>query len=559
MLVLTPEDAAIATPGELTLREPAPGHWTAECGGVWLDDPDDPRGHAERFARPEDLRGVDAVVLVGGGLGYRVERLRALGVPRIVVLEPFPELRALMTPGGALAPRYEATLVAADLAELQRCVAETHATPDQLRVFSSSAYARLFPGLLDRCRHFIQSGLAMGELAYESLQYRARLGALHTAENVQRLTGTARVDRLGMPLAGTPAFIVSAGPSLDRNVHLIDEAAKRGPVFAVNTAAKAIEYLGGPVDVLVTIESLPVGDQLAQSARALLLDISAHASSFDAPIEPKVVTFGLERAQYVADHLGVGEFPTAGNVGTFAVQAALNLGANPVVLLGQDCAFPDGRMYASHCDRDMWRARVEGGDVVLECDEELWTLFSEYELPAAQVTELVKLPRWGGEGLVASNPMFARIAAYLASLSLARPEYFDRRLVNATEGGARIDGWEEARLEDLLAELPVREHGLHAALAHTPRYTGAEIDRVRKTIQSELRAVERMAGKCLDKRGPARDEAAAKLRRAAAKTPLVNGHATGRLLTLRRENPPDRARQTFREIKSSARLLRFAV
>ncbi|MEM1416161.1 MAG: 6-hydroxymethylpterin diphosphokinase MptE-like protein [Myxococcota bacterium] len=559
MFLMTPEDPDIEVPGSATLVELPNGQRSARVGDLWLDDPVDPKGNAGRFVGPEDLRGADTVLLVGGGAGHRVERLRALGVRRIVTLEPFPELRALMEPGGPLFPSYEGTLVAGTLAELQWQVAATFATRESLRVFGSRPYAALFPDLLERCRPFVGRGLAMGEDAYEALQYRARLGAKHTAENVRRLAGTVRVDQLGAPLRGMPAFIVSAGPSLDRNLHLIEEAAKRGPVFAVNTAAKAIEHAQGTVDVLVTIESLPVGDQLSRTARSLLLDISAHASSFEAPIEPKVVTFGLERAQYVADHLGVGEFQTAGNVGTFALQAALNFGADPVVLLGQDCAFPDGRMYASHCQRDMWRARIEGRKVVLECDEALWRLFSEYELPAAQVTERIDLPAWGGAGSVVSNPMFTRIATHLQTVAASRPEYAGRRFINATEGGASLEGWEEKPLEALLAELPERTHGLHEALAEAPRYGAPEVERARRAMQGELRAVERIAGKCLDKRGAAREQAAMKLRAAAAKAPLVNGHAAGRLLTLRREDPPDRARQTFQEIKDSARLLRFAV
>ena len=100
---------------------------------------------------------------------------------------------------------------------------------------------------------------------------------------------------------------------------------------------------------------------------------------------------------------------------------------------------------------------------------------------------------------------------------------------------------------------------MREALAAAPRYAAEEVARAREAVKGGLRAVERLAGKCMDKRGAAQQRAAAKLRDAAAKAPLVNGHAAGRLLRLRRENPPDKVKQTFREIRDSARLLRFAV
>ena len=532
------------------------GATSARVGEVWLEDPRDPVGQARAFMTPEEARELDAVVLFGGGTGHRVARLRELGIRHVVVMEPFAALRDLAR--GPLLPRFEGTFLAGDDGELSDAVAAAMTTPDRIRLVASRGYATLFPDFEARCQAATREGLAFGEVQFNTLRYRTPLSAKQLAENVRRLTGTVKLASLGRPLEGKPAFIVSAGPSLDRNVHLLPKAATRGAVFAVNTAAKAVEHAGGTVDVLCALESLPHAHQLAVSARALLLDLSTHAASFDVAVEPKLVGFGAAGGEHVARHLPMPRFESAGNVANLALRACLLWGADPIVLIGQDCAFPGGRLYASHCGRDMWRARVEGDAVHFEVDEDVWRLFSEHDIPAPRRSPALALPAWGDpQGRVDSAPAFANVAKYLRLVK--EREASDRRLVNATEGGARIDGWEETRLEALLDELPEQDHGLHDALGRAPRFTGAEVEKARRGLKGELQAVEQAAARCLQRSGPARERASQRLRAAAAKAPLVNGYASGELLELRREAPKDRTKRTFQVIQRSARLLGRAI
>ncbi|MEM1418581.1 MAG: 6-hydroxymethylpterin diphosphokinase MptE-like protein, partial [Myxococcota bacterium] len=483
------------------------GATSARVGDVWLEDPRDPVAQARAFISPAEAKTLDTVVLFGGGTGHRVARLREVGVRHVVVYEPFPELRELAR--GPLLPRFEGTFLAGDEDELIDAVAAAMTKPEQIQLLSSRGYATLFPDFQARCNAAAREGLAFGEVQFNTLMYRTPLSAQQLAENVRRLAGTIKIAGLARPLEGKPAFIVSAGPSLDRNVHLVADAAKRGAVFAVNTAAKAVEHAGAPVDVLCALESLPHGHQLAVKAKSLLLDLSTHATSFDAEVEPKLVGFGAAGGEHVARHLPMPRFESAGNVANLALRACLLWGADPIVVLGQDCAFPDGRLYASHGGRDMWRARVEGEVVHFEVEEAIWKLFSDHDIPPPRQSPALELPAWGGAGTVTSSPVFANVAKYLHIIS--RGEAQGRTLIDATEGGARIEGWTERRLEDVLAELPERAHGLHEAFEVAPRFSQEEVDRARRSLKGELLAVEKAAAQCVQKTGSARDRAAKRL------------------------------------------------
>ena len=550
---MTMARAEAAPRGRLEIGTTASGAIVARVGDVWLEDPRDPVRAAEAFMTPEQAEGVELVVLVGGGTGHRVTRLRALGIRHIVVHEPLEALRAQIR--GPLAPIFQGCLLTGSPEELAAAVRKTVARPERTRLVTSGGYAQLFPGLLAECADPVNQGLAAAREAFETGRHRATLGTEQLAANVRRLPGKVKVGALAAtrPLAGKPAFLIAAGPSLDRNLALVAEAQRRGPVFAVNTAARAVEHVGGAIDVLVALEPLPLGDQLSTSARALLCDVSSHPSTLEAGLGATLVSFGAPRGEHLEEHFGLPPFPTEGNVATYAVRAALNLGADPVVLLGQDCAFPDGRMYASHCQRDMWRARVVGDEVHLDVDETLWRLFTDHAIPELRRDRLVWMPAWGdAEARVASIPMFARIAETLVVMADRSP---GARLINATEGGAHLRGWEDRTLADVLSELPERPHGLHEAIAAAPRFEAEEVARVRATLARELKALARASEKALLARGAARRRALERTQRAADASPLAKAHALREQMALEREQARDREKRGARILRSSARTL----
>ena len=83
------------------------------------------------------------------------------------------------------------------------------------------------------------------------------------------------------PLAGCPVFIVSAGPSLDRNGHLLKKAREHGVVFAVNTSGPCVKMHGAEVDVLVSIEAMDASSQMRDiDPDILALDLTANPNSF---------------------------------------------------------------------------------------------------------------------------------------------------------------------------------------------------------------------------------------------------------------------------------------
>jgi hypothetical protein len=161
---------------------------------------------------------------------------------------------------------------------------------------------------------------------------------------------------------------------------------------------------------------------------------------------------------------------------------------------------------------------------------------------------MTPVPAWGGHGEVHSTLGFSAIRSWLALaadvLDHDRP---DQRLINATEGGAHVAGFEELTLQSVLASLPERnitpKSLFEAAVAAKPPLTRAELAawlqeqlhgaRGARHAARRLRRWAKVAERALQSDDPrsitrvfAKLEAAeASVKRAVRASPFVDGYA----------------------------------
>jgi hypothetical protein len=213
--------------------------------------------------------------------------------------------------------------------------------------------------------------------------------------------------------------------------------------------------------------------------------------------------------------------PVCGSVSTVAFSLAQRLGCSPIVLTGQDLAYTDGQAYAPGSAYQESRVRVseDGTELILDWCDTLKQTHRGAVAPMHEREPLERVPAWGGGGSVLSGIGFSAIRAWFetAARTLSR-EYPDQRLVNATEGGARIDGFSERSLSDVLKELPLRtitaeslaRDARAAARPLTRQRIGAWAARQRELthqVRRSARRVRRLAERC--DRALARDDSTA--------------------------------------------------
>jgi hypothetical protein len=202
----------------------------------------------------------------------------------------------------------------------------------------------------------------------------------------------------------------------------------------------------------------------------------------DSPVFPFVdaLAFFVPLGKRVG--LGKG-IPPGGSVANTAFNLCRMMGADPLILIGQDLAYTGGRAYARGTAFEQMQADVRDGVAHFDNLDCKRGLCAEAGFSPLEAARAIPIEGWGG-GMVYTTSDFNY---FRTSYEAAAREAADVRLINATEGGARIAGFEERRLLDVLEDLEPRSP---LELPDGPRIEGEVVQRV---IENELRAAVQVA------------------------------------------------------------------
>jgi hypothetical protein len=220
------------------------------------------------------------------------------------------------------------------------------------------------------------------------------------------------------------------------------------------------------IDLSALLSQVPYLDEVVRA-----FSMTAHPKTMRTGKGPLLPVYeGLPQFAPLNSLGGADGLAVCGSVSTLAFSLAQRLGCSPIVLVGQDLAYPGGQTYASGTPYEGSRVKVsaDGASLVHERSAALKAANDKLieQEPLREVTA------WGGEGSVPSTIGFAAVRNWLELaaelLGRDRPE---QRLINATEGGARVVGFEElplAKVLEPLAELNITPQSI-AEAAHRER------------------------------------------------------------------------------------------
>jgi hypothetical protein len=454
----------------LTLEAVRAAEATGDLAGLDLGVPVLARGSSLLGQTPSDAELSEAashqsnlLVVFGLGLGETARALRALTDEPIVVYEPDPAiLRRVLELGPTDLSDFEIVCTTHDLTQIWPTVFGQRRSAV---VLSTPGYADAFPAAAADLRATVAELVQRSRVNNETHRLRARDWVADVLANVELLSEHPGFLALSGKYRGVPAFVVGAGPSLGKNGHHLVEAQKKGIVFALNSSARALARLGVEPQVVACMESIDVSHLLREvsyldrSIRAFSL--SAHPNTLRTGQGPLLPVWEgiLQLALPLFQLTGQSGLAVSGSVSTLVFALAQRLGCSPIVFVGQDLAYTDGRAYAAGTPYENSRVErnADGRRIELKWCE---TLRGTHRLAGEGMHEsepLNETVAWGGEGHVLSSIAFSAVRGWLegAATVLSR-ESPDTRLVNATEGGSRILGFEEMTLEALLETLPER-------------------------------------------------------------------------------------------------------
>lgn len=229
------------------------------------------------------------------------------------------------------------------------------------------------------------------------------------------------------------AILVSAGPSLNKNIQMLKKAKNRLFILAVDTAVKPLVKAGIMPDAFITIDAKKDLD-LVEIDGAEKIPVIAPATALykimDRQKAKKIFYYDsylLPYAVYFINDKTLPDVSTGGSVACSGFSLLHKLGYQTIILVGQDLAFTDNKSHADGTFEDKMPTLDTQGMEMIK---------GNYVDKIPTRMDFRMFLTWFEE--------------YIRDIKEANPAI---RVVNATAGGAYIEGTEIRALDDIIEEV----------------------------------------------------------------------------------------------------------
>jgi len=319
----------------------------------------DPIGYCKQYINALDLKYSPALVFLGFGLGYQIMTVlkdfsKKLNVQYIIIVEKDIELfktaLALFDFSQVISHPKIKFFVGEDSDELYKSF-QNHfrSNPDIARHFKSLKLV-IMPSI-DLCEgEYYKKAMGALRFSIQNLMqglgnepYDFLLGIEHTLANVKPMLENPGVRSFKNLFKEKPAIVVGAGPSLNKNIHLLKEASRKALIVCVDAALKPLLKAGIRPHIVTTMErnagTIDFYANLSGLDDIIFVFSSViHPNTYTVYKGPKIMA---NKYQEVSDWLSLNPGVLGGGpvVGNLAFNIAEYLGCSPIIMVGQDLSF----------------------------------------------------------------------------------------------------------------------------------------------------------------------------------------------------------------------------
>ncbi|MEE1100766.1 MAG: 6-hydroxymethylpterin diphosphokinase MptE-like protein [Agathobacter sp.] len=269
-------------------------------------------------------------------------------------------------------------------------------------------------------------------------------------------------------LNGRVAIVVAAGPSLDKNIHLLKQAKNKAFIIGVDTALKSLIAAGVRPDMAIIIDPEKDPNLFEDDIiKNLPLSATMHSNNKILKNHNGRIFFAGGDGEFIKEvsvkyKKSIEVVYSGGSVATNAFSFSALLGFKTIVLVGQDLAYPNGQIHAK--DAYTNEEKIDMSEKYFEVEDIFGgKVYTEGNMDAYR--------RWYEE-MIVSNP-----------------EY---EVIDATEGGAKIHGSKIMTLQEVIDKYleDIPELNYEEIINNIPQlYTGnekQELLRYYDSIEAEL-------------------------------------------------------------------------
>lgn len=296
-------------------------------------------------------------------------------------------------------------------------------------------------------------------------------------DNIDNIFKYVSMEHLSNLAQDKAVLVASAGPSLDNAIGLIKKNREKFVIIAIGQTTKVFKEANIIPDFIVMSDRYRIRFQLYSLGEDinkvnLVLQPTAHSYLYDIETQSKFYYLPKDdfMAEWLAKRANIKTFPQGNTVSLQGLVLARLIGGNPIVLVGHDLAYTEGKIYADNTTLDSIKVDInQNGEAKVYIDDSKLAnnipddgIDSEHKKVCIDhihktFENIVKVKGQKGEDLYTRNSYAAFIPQYAELVSNMKAISPDLRIINSSEGGAYLEGCEHKSLLDFINELPELE------------------------------------------------------------------------------------------------------
>ena len=409
---------------------------------IFLHSAYDPEKEANTLIK-EIENDTDLIFIFGIGAGYLINAVKKLNV-NIAVIEPSIKFFNLLIDNFKLDKILEDNITffigGDDIEDIEKFI--SIANTKKVKFFITRSYANLFG---EEALFYQQKVLSIVDKKIININTISRfdkLWAYNIASNVAKISTHYGANKFFDKYKNIPAVIVSAGPSLEKNIRKLKEIKNKALIIAVDTAMKPLFSHNISPHFVITIDPQKKNSKYFRNVdfkdSVLIAESSVDKEaidSFNGAIYFINSIFPL--AKYFMEELGNrGDITAGGSVSTAAYDFAIRIGANPIIMVGLDLSFPN---YQTH---------IKGS----YHEENFFTEIYKLDSYDSRIYKVLIAGNLREEKNIYNEKVWtdSRFDMYKNWYEEQCLKYNQIKFYNATEGGIVINGMENINLEELI-------------------------------------------------------------------------------------------------------------
>lgn len=251
---------------------------------------------------------------------------------------------------------------------------------------------------------------------------------------------------------GKPAILISTGPSLQKNIHLLmdKEVQQRFVIIAVGQAFRILLSYDIKPDFICSVDFGPVNmghyKGLLDTKDVPLVAVNrSYAPILKHWQGPKFISvhLGEVHSESLSAFLNKkGGLLQGGSVSHMNFGLAMALGCDPIIIIGQDLAWDGDKSHNPIADESGKLIKCDDGSVIWEVDDPRSEIKGQHQMGPLQLVN-------GYFGKAVETNI--GLASFISTFERMFRTYGEgTRIINATEGGARLEGIEPMTLQEAI-------------------------------------------------------------------------------------------------------------